>query len=186
MDCSNWLLYVTLHNCAMSIDMSTLINKFYSFIIFSLLINAVILLLNCLVAIPYLYIHFPSLRHHFLYLKIIWTFLQLTFLGKCPNLCTVSLLLYLMVLKTISRGCGVWASLMLFLFYYFIVAPPPPHLKIYSIATPFDSPIDHFWNNNMDALELNLPLIAGLNWMLRFNSSCPEKDVLCCHWLAGP
>ena len=32
--------------------------KFYSFIIFSILINAVILLLNCLVLILYLYIHF--------------------------------------------------------------------------------------------------------------------------------
>ena len=32
------------------------INKFYSFIIFSLRINAVILLLNCLVLIHYLYI----------------------------------------------------------------------------------------------------------------------------------
>ena len=38
-------------------------------IIFSLLINAVILLLNCLVLILYLYIHFLSLRCYFLYLK---------------------------------------------------------------------------------------------------------------------
>ena len=33
------------------------VNKFYSFIIFSLLINAVILLLNCLVFILYLSLH---------------------------------------------------------------------------------------------------------------------------------
>ena len=45
------------------------INKFYSFIIFSLLINTVILLLNRLVSI--LYIHFLSLRRYFLYLNII-------------------------------------------------------------------------------------------------------------------
>ena len=33
--------------------------------------NAVILLLNCLVLKLYLYIHFVSLRHYFLYLNII-------------------------------------------------------------------------------------------------------------------
>ena len=38
-------------------------------IIFSLLINAVILLLNCLILILYLYIHFPSLRCYFSLLK---------------------------------------------------------------------------------------------------------------------
>ena len=42
---------------------------------FSLLINAVIFLLNCLVLILYLYIHFHSFRRYFLYLKIIWTFI---------------------------------------------------------------------------------------------------------------
>ena len=114
-----------------------------SFIIFSVLINAVILLLNCLVLILYLYIHFLSLIHYFLYLNIIWSFIQLTLLLKYPDLCTVSLLLYLMVLKTISPGCGVRASLMLF--YIFpsslikrpardaclcmgdLQAPPAPH-----------------------------------------------------------
>ena len=55
-------------------------NKFYSFIIFSLLINAVILLLNCLILILYFYIHFLSLRCYFLYLNIIWSFMQLTLL----------------------------------------------------------------------------------------------------------
>ena len=30
------------------------------------------------------------------------------------KVCTVALFLYLMVLKIISPGCGVWASLMLF------------------------------------------------------------------------
>ena len=39
----------------------------------------------------------------------------MTLRGKYPDLCTVSLFLYVMVLKTISLGCGVWASLMLFL-----------------------------------------------------------------------
>ena len=100
MDC-NRLLYVLLHNCAISIDSFSLINKFYSFIIFSLLINAislllnclvlmlnkfysfitfsllinaVIFLLNCLVLILNLYIHFLSLRCYFFYLNIIWTF----------------------------------------------------------------------------------------------------------------
>ena len=48
---------------------------FYIFIIFILLINAVILLLNGLVLILYLYIHFLCLRHYFLYLKLIWTFI---------------------------------------------------------------------------------------------------------------
>ena len=60
--------------CAFSIDTYSPINKFNSFIIFSLLINAVILLLNCLVLIFYLYIHFFSLRCYFPYLNIIWTF----------------------------------------------------------------------------------------------------------------
>ena len=40
--------YVLSHNCAFSIDSFSPINKFYSFIIFSLLINAVILGLNYL------------------------------------------------------------------------------------------------------------------------------------------
>ena len=42
------MYYVLLVNCAISIDSYTLINKFYSLVICSLLINAVILLLNCL------------------------------------------------------------------------------------------------------------------------------------------
>ena len=42
-------------------------------IVFSLLINAVILLLNCPFLILYFYIHFVSLRFYFLYLNIIWT-----------------------------------------------------------------------------------------------------------------
>ena len=54
--------YVLLHNCAISIDIYS-INKFYSVIIFSLLINAVIFLLNCLVLILYLcYIITPDLN----------------------------------------------------------------------------------------------------------------------------
>ena len=47
-----------LHNYAISDDSFSPINKFYSFIIFSLLINGVILLLNCLVLTLYLYTHF--------------------------------------------------------------------------------------------------------------------------------
>ena len=49
--------------------------KFYSFIIFSILINAVILLSNYLVLILYIYLHFLSLRSYFIYLNIIWTFI---------------------------------------------------------------------------------------------------------------
>ena len=75
MDCCNCLLYALLHDCTFSIDNHSPINKFYSFIIFSLLINAVILLLNCLVLILCLYVHFLSLRCYFLYLSIIWSFM---------------------------------------------------------------------------------------------------------------
>ena len=70
MNCCNWLLNALLHNCAFSIDSYSPINKFYSFVLFSVLINAVILLLNCLVLILYLYIHFLSLRCYFIYLYI--------------------------------------------------------------------------------------------------------------------
>ena len=49
--------------------------KFYSFIIFSILINAIILKLNRLVLILYIYIHFLSLRSYFIYLNIISTFI---------------------------------------------------------------------------------------------------------------
>ena len=59
--------YALLHNCAFSIGSCSPINKLYSFIIFSVLINAVILLLNCLVLILYVYIHFLSLRWYYLY-----------------------------------------------------------------------------------------------------------------------
>ena len=62
--------YIFLHNRLLSISSYSPINKFYSFIFVSLPINAVILLLNCLVLIPYLYIHFLSLRHYFLYLTL--------------------------------------------------------------------------------------------------------------------
>ena len=56
-----------------SIDIYSQINKFYSVIIFSLLIN-VILLFNCLVLILPLYIHFLSVKHSFPYLNISWIF----------------------------------------------------------------------------------------------------------------
>ena len=53
------IIKALLHNCAFSIDSYSPINKFYSFIIFSVLINAVTLLLNCLVLILHLsYIFF--------------------------------------------------------------------------------------------------------------------------------
>ena len=45
----NIIIYVLLHNCAISIDIYSQVNKFYSVISFSLLINVVMLLLNCLV-----------------------------------------------------------------------------------------------------------------------------------------
>ena len=64
---------ILLHHCAISIDTYSPVNKFYSIIIFSRLINPVILLLNCLVLILHLYIHFLSPRHYFLCLNIIWT-----------------------------------------------------------------------------------------------------------------
>ena len=105
-DCCNWLLYALLQNYAISIDSYSPINKFYSFIFFSLLINAVILLLICLGLVLYLYIHFLSLRCYFLYLNIIWTFIEVTLRWKYPGLCTVSLLLYVMVLKTIPQAVG--------------------------------------------------------------------------------
>ena len=65
MDCCNSVFFVLLPNWAVSIDSYIQINKFYSFIIFSLLTNPVILLLNYLVSVLYLYIHFLSLRRYF-------------------------------------------------------------------------------------------------------------------------
>ena len=58
---------IYLLNLQISIDSYCPINKFYGFIFFSLLINAVILLLNCLVLVLYLCIHFLSLRCYFLF-----------------------------------------------------------------------------------------------------------------------
>ena len=49
-----------MHNCSFPIDSYSPINKFYSFIIFSLLINTVILLLNCLGLI----LLFSLLKHY--------------------------------------------------------------------------------------------------------------------------
>ena len=53
-----------------------------------------------------------SLLKHYLDLYISDTALKVS---RSLTLCTVSLLLYVMVLKTISPGGGAWASLMLFL-----------------------------------------------------------------------
>ena len=47
--------------------------SFTALCFFSLLINAVILLLHCFVLVLYLYIHFLSLTHYSLYLNITWT-----------------------------------------------------------------------------------------------------------------
>ena len=66
---------VLLHSCAISIDICSPVNKFYSIIIFSLLMNAVILLFSCLILMLNIYIHVLSLRHHVLYLNIIWSFI---------------------------------------------------------------------------------------------------------------
>ena len=53
-------VYALVHNCTSSIDNYSPIYKFYSFITFSLLINAVILLLKCLVLILVLILHLSS------------------------------------------------------------------------------------------------------------------------------
>ena len=45
--------YVLLPNCAIAFDSYTSTNEFYNFIIFSKLINFVVLLVNCLVLIFY-------------------------------------------------------------------------------------------------------------------------------------
>ena len=95
MDCYNWLSHALLHIFAISIDSYSPINKFCSFIIFSQLINAVILLLNCLVIMLYLYIYFLSLRCFFLLrhylelyvtdtaLKVSWSLLFYYFCISC-------------------------------------------------------------------------------------------------------
>ena len=72
----------------------------------SLLINAVMLLLNCLVLILHPYMHYLSLRHYFLYLNIVWTFKYMAVLRKYPELCIDTLLLYLMVLKIFPVAVG--------------------------------------------------------------------------------
>ena len=82
---------------------------------FSLLINAVVLLLSCFSTLS-LHITFSffsmlfSILKHYLDLYVSDTEL------KVSQSCTVSVLLCVMVLKTISPGCGVRASLMLFLY----------------------------------------------------------------------
>ena len=75
------IVICTLHNCAISIDSYSPINKFYSFRIFSLLIYAVILLLNYLILIFYLYIHF--LLQHYLELYITDTALKISQTLSC-------------------------------------------------------------------------------------------------------
>ena len=62
MDCCNCLLYALLHGCAFFIDSHSPINKFYSFIIFSLLINTIILLLSCFITLSQML--FFLLKHY--------------------------------------------------------------------------------------------------------------------------
>ena len=96
--------------------MTSPVNKFYSVIIFSLLINAVILLLNymylVLIVLSLLAFSFSwalfSLFKHYLDLYITDTALKVSRSLYC------SLLLYVMVLKIISPDCGVQAPLMPF------------------------------------------------------------------------
>ena len=67
------------------------------------------------VLVLYLYTHFPSLQMLFSVLKhCLDLYISGTAL-KVSQTCTVSLFLYIMVLKTFFPGCGVWASLLLFL-----------------------------------------------------------------------
>ena len=58
----------------MLFPLTAMLKKFYRFIIFSFLVNVVILLLNCLGLILYLYILFLSLKD---YMDIIWAFILL-------------------------------------------------------------------------------------------------------------
>ena len=62
------IIICSLPNCDTSIYSYTLINKFYSFITFSFLINVVVLLLNCHFKILSS-INFLSLKPHFLKIK---------------------------------------------------------------------------------------------------------------------
>ena len=70
MDCSNRLLYVLLHDCAIFTDSYSPDNKSYSFIVIIILINGVVLLFNSLVLI-HLNLH-PSvhLSHFYINLNI--------------------------------------------------------------------------------------------------------------------
>ena len=78
-----------LHNCAISIESYSPINKCYSFIIFSLRNTAAILLLNCLALKLYLYIHFLSLKHNYVILLlnclglILYLYIHFLFLRHC-------------------------------------------------------------------------------------------------------
>ena len=77
------LPYVLLYNCAIAIDSYIPVNKIYSFVIFSLLINVVIFLLKSLDLKLYLYIHFLSFRcfslpKHYLELYITDTALKIS------------------------------------------------------------------------------------------------------------
>ena len=64
MDCYNRLLIALLHNCAFSIDSYSPINKFYSFVIFSVLINAVIIELSCFNTLSLHIFSFVFLSHY--------------------------------------------------------------------------------------------------------------------------
>ena len=103
---TDYYMYFYIHVIVLfSIDIYSPVNKFYSVIIFSLLINVVILLLNCLVLIVYLYIHFLSLKHYFLYLNISWTLV----LHKTP--------IYMISFQTYTQIFGIDKT-----FYYATIA----------------------------------------------------------------
>ena len=77
--------------------------NFYSFITFSLHINAVFLVLNCLDTFSLSLLSVISPEHlHNLYCS-----------EKSFDLCTVSLILYLIVSNTIFPGYVVWTYLLL-------------------------------------------------------------------------
>ena len=84
----------TLPCCAICNESYTSVNSFCTFMTSILLIAAASVLLNCLVLILCLCIHFPSL--------------------KCYCFCSL-LCKFVMVASALSMGCGVLASLILFL-----------------------------------------------------------------------
>ena len=106
--CNGLLLCVLLPNCTVSFHTYMSVKQLYSFIAFSLLINAVILLLICLILF-HLCIQFFSLTHYFLPLHNLHCLF-----GKSPDLHTVLLLRGLTVFNAIFPGCGTRTCVMIF------------------------------------------------------------------------